>query len=311
MMYGPRVKSSYQSTTTYHHPDLLRTMLTAMGETSGFPAAADTAIPMSDMFAIPTVISVQSPANNAIVTSPMHVAASAGGAQPIVAMQVYVDHVLAKTVQGSSIVADLSVNPGAHLVVVQSWDSTGAYFKQPVNVTVVAQTQPAISVQSPIDNSTIGSLMQVTASATGPNPIVALQVYVDNTLKTTVQSSSINVSVPMTAGLHYVVLQSWDSKGNYFKQPLSVIVATQLGITIASPTAGQMLAGQVHVVASAVSANPIVATRIYVDNVSVYSTNAASVDAYLNLSPGSHYLVVQNWDSTGKVTKAAEPIIVQ
>jgi len=45
--------------------------------------------------------------------------------------------------------------------------------------------------------------------------------------------------------------------------------------------------------------------KIYVDNAIAYSINAAKLDAYVTMSSGSHYVVVQSWDSTGYVQKAA------
>lgn len=50
--------------------------------------------------------------------------------------------------------------------------------------------------------------------------------------------------------------------------------------------------------------------RIYLDNVSVYLVNAAQINTYVSASAGSHYLVVQAWDSTGAVFKAPETILV-
>jgi hypothetical protein len=45
--------------------------------------------------------------------------------------------------------------------------------------------------------------------------------------------------------------------------------------------------------------------RIYVDNVSVYSTAAAKIDASIAMSATKHNIVVQAWDSKGTVFKQA------
>ena len=75
------------------------------------------------------------------------------------------------------------------------------------------------------------------------------------------------------------------------------------GITVTSPANGSTVSSPVHVVASASSSNPIAAMRVYVDNVSVYLTYSNSIDTYITLSSGGHFIVVQSWDSTGLVTK--------
>lgn len=311
-MYGPQVKQGYRSTVTYHHESLLRTMLMAMGTNANFPGASNAAVPMSDMFAPrPTVISVAAPLNGSTVLSPMQVSASASGPKPIVAMQVYVDNKLMQTVNANAVRAEIPLSTGPHYVVLQSWDSSGSYTKQPVNVTIAAPKPSIINVQSPLNNATVSTTMNVVASAAGPNRIVALQVYVDNVLKATVQSNTVNVNIPVTPGSHNVVLQSWDNQGKYFKQPLNVTAVQPQGITILAPAPGATVGSPVNVVARASAENPIVDTRIYVDNNAVYNSSSANVNTDLVLGAGSHYLVVQNWDSTGKVTKATEMVTVK
>jgi hypothetical protein len=48
---------------------------------------------------------------------------------------------------------------------------------------------------------------------------------------------------------------------------------------------------------------PITAIRIYLDNASVYTVNASSLDTYVNAAPGTHYAIVQAWDAAGTVYK--------
>jgi hypothetical protein len=50
--------------------------------------------------------------------------------------------------------------------------------------------------------------------------------------------------------------------------------------------------------------------RIYVDNNSVYVTNAASLNTAVAIGSGTHYVVVQAWDSSGAVYKKALNITV-
>ena len=49
---------------------------------------------------------------------------------------------------------------------------------------------------------------------------------------------------------------------------------------------------------------------IYLDNAIQYKVSAATVDTYVSTSTGSHYVVVQSWDSTGYVQKQALTINV-
>ena len=50
--------------------------------------------------------------------------------------------------------------------------------------------------------------------------------------------------------------------------------------------------------------------RIYIDSVSVFVTNSASLDVSLTVATGSHNVVVQAWDSSGAVFKTPLSITV-
>ena len=84
---------------------------------------------------------------------------------------------------------------------------------------------------------------------------------------------------------------------------LTLATASFAGVTVSSPAAGSTSGSPVHFVASATSASPITAMRIYVDNISVYLVSAGSLDTSVTMSAGTHNVVVQAWDSTGAVFK--------
>jgi hypothetical protein len=81
-------------------------------------------------------------------------------------------------------------------------------------------------------------------------------------------------------------------------------------VTVSSPSAGSSAGSPVHVVASSSSSQPIVAMAVYFDNTLMYKVSAANVDTSIATSTGSHYVVVQSWDSTGYVQKQALTINV-
>lgn len=81
-------------------------------------------------------------------------------------------------------------------------------------------------------------------------------------------------------------------------------------VAISSPASGATVGSPVHVVASASSAHPITAMRIYLDGVSVFLGSAAQIDTSVAAASGSHLLVVQAWDSTGAVFKTSVTITV-
>ena len=73
------------------------------------------------------------------------------------------------------------------------------------------------------------------------------------------------------------------------------------GVSVSSPSAGATASSPVHFVASASGSYPITAMRIYVDSVSAYLVDAASLNTSLAMSAGSHSISVQAWDTQGHV----------
>src|SRR3954463_2235463 len=82
------------------------------------------------------------------------------------------------------------------------------------------------------------------------------------------------------------------------------------GVTVSSPTAGSSLGSPVHFVASASSTSSVNAMKIYVDNNVAYSVSASKLDTNVTMSAGSHYVVVQAWDTSGNVLKTPMNITV-
>jgi len=142
-MIGPQIKAGFKSTTTYHHPSVLRTMLEALGTTANFPSAANTAPDMREFFVgntAPTastgVVTVSSPTSNTVTGPSISLAASAAASNPITFMRIYVDSVSVASASTSKIAATVSMSKATHSVVFQAWDSKGNVYKTPKTITV-------------------------------------------------------------------------------------------------------------------------------------------------------------------------------
>ncbi len=74
------------------------------------------------------------------------------------------------------------------------------------------------------------------------------------------------------------------------------------GVTISSPASGATVPSSVNFVASAVSSTSrrITAMRLYVDNVTKYTVNAANLNTTITLPAGAHNITVVAWDSSGR-----------
>src|SRR5207248_4757726 len=184
-----------------------------------------------------------------------------------------------------------------------------------VSLLATAAMAQTVTINQPAAGATVGSPVQVVASAaSGSYKITAMRVYVDSAAKTTVSASSISTSVGLAAGKHYLTVVAWNAAGQSAKSSMYINVGsapapTPSGtgsISVASPANGATVGSPAHFVASASapSGRLITAMRIYVDYNSVYLANAAALDTYVNLAAGSHNTVVQAWDNTGAVYKS-------
>ena len=148
VVIGPKVKAGFKSTSFYQHQNVLRTMLDALGVHT-YPGNAGSTADMADLFgatsnppppsgciAASTGVTVCSPGAGSTDASPVHFVAAAKSTHPITTMRIYIDNSPKFTINASSLNTSLAVASGAHSVVVQAWDSTGAVFKTPLTIHV-------------------------------------------------------------------------------------------------------------------------------------------------------------------------------
>lgn len=282
LMVGPGVKKQFKSTTLYQHQNLLRTVMSALGITS-YPAAAATAASMTDAFT--------------------------GSASP-------------------SPSPTPTPSPSPTPTPKPSPSPTPTPSPSPTPTPTPTPTPPpsactaaitGVTVCAPSGGSTMNSPVRFTAAAKSSLPITAMRIYIDSVSVYLTNAASLDVSLAVSLGTHNVVIQAWNSGGSVFKTPLTITVGGTStactpgtsGVTVCTPLAGSTDGSPVHVTAAAKSSvGPITAMRIYVDNVSMYLTKAASLDTFVSMAAGSHNMVVQAWDSSGAVYKNARTITV-
>ena len=169
-------------------------------------------------------VTVSSPANNAIVASPVSINASATSGHVITGWHIYVDGVDSFAAgQVTSISASVAMSVGTHTVIVRAWDSTGAFGDQTLTLNVA--TGPAVTVSTPANNASVTSPFTVSASATGPRVITGWHIYANSVdVFAAGQVSSINASLSLAAGTYTLIVRAWDSSGAFGDQTLTVTV---------------------------------------------------------------------------------------
>jgi len=227
-MVGPQVKPGYKSVTTYHQPSVLKTMLQALGTTANFPAAANTAPDMREFFktnvlsGIGGSVTISAPTASTVTGPGVHVAAKATAANPITFMRIYVDGVSVYSASAGSVDTTLNMSNGTHTMVFQAWDTKGTVYKATKAITVTTSAG-GVTILAPT-GSTVTSPAHLAASASAPNPIIAMKIYVDSVSKYSANASSVDTTLSLSKGTHNVIFQAWDSNGNVYKAPKTITV---------------------------------------------------------------------------------------
>ncbi len=177
-------------------------------------------------------VTICAPAANSTVNSPVHVVAGTTNSAGVTNMKIYVDGVSKYSVASNKIDTTLAIASGTHRLTVQSYDKAGRYVNQTEYFTVgtssgcTANTaDPSITICSPTAGSTVSSPVHVVAKTTDSAGVAALDIYVDNQLAYKSTASSVDTTLSMGAGSHYIVVQVWDNAGRILKQPVTVTVS--------------------------------------------------------------------------------------
>jgi hypothetical protein len=267
-------------------------------------------------------VNVASPLNGSSVTSPVHFVANATSGCSINALRIYVDNQAMYTVNAASLDTSLNLSTGTHSVVLQAWDSSGAVAKaaMSINVSPACRSSASVSIAAPTAGYTLPSPLNLAATATSGCKITKTSVMVDGTQMSSTATSSVSMPLTLATGNHNVMVQTWDETGATASSSVTVgsvnlnsctISTTNRTVTICYPMASTTVPGALRVVAGATGTNGVTAMKIYIDNSPVYLTNSGKIDTTINLSTGTHYLVVQAWDNGGGVFKSGRYVTVK
>ncbi len=249
-------------------------------------------------------ISISSPSNGATVSSPVHFVGSAnGGSFPVTAVRIYADNQSVYTTNSATMDTMVPMANGNHFVVVQAWNSSGQVFKAPMNITVSGVTTAGgagVSVSSPADGSTVGSPVQFVASATPTSGrvITAMRIYADSQSAFAVNASSLNTSLNLANGGHFIAIQAWDNTGAVYKKTLNITVGSNPNPTpTPSPTPAPNSPYQANINATgqwigAHSIAPDGAILFGDAKINPYFSNLAGIGMTRN---PANYGQVQNW----------------
>ncbi len=171
-------------------------------------------------------VSVTSPSNNATVTSPFALDASASdcSSQPVSAIGYSLDNSTSTAiVDSTSVAASVTAATGAHTLHVKAWGNGGALCTANVAINVApASTTPApsqpvsnLAISSPANGASVSSPFNVAASAStcSSQTVTSMGYSLDSGSSTIVNGTSINTQVSAAAGQHTLYVKAWGASG--------------------------------------------------------------------------------------------------
>jgi DNA-binding beta-propeller fold protein YncE len=175
--------------------------------------------------------------------------------------------------------------------------------------TVCAWAAPTITVASPragtVGTPTYFDATASTASCAGG--ISAVRIYTAPGVSAfTTNSPHLETFLNLKPGTYNTVIQAWDNCGGVSKFPITITVTGSAGVHVFLPSTTSSTT-PVHIAASAENsacAGGISAVRIYPSSgVNAFTSSGATLDAFLDLLPGTYTAVAQAWDTCGHVFK--------
>jgi len=181
---------------------------------------------------------------------------------------------------------------------------------------------PSVTLCAP-RTSTASPMRIIGGSTDFGSPVQAMQISIDG-VAIFQQSGwgAMDMYAVAPAGNHTLSIGAIDNYGRKFETDRLITVAgstnapcTDRGIspvvTICSPIPGARTADSIHVVATSVGISPVASTTVYLDSKEQYSVSGNTVDTYLDVSDGVHWIKVLSTDDTGSSWSASERVISQ
>lgn len=244
---------------------------------------------------------ITSPANGSTLGSPVRVTVNAVSGNPISAMVVYVDYNEVYRTYSGTVDTFVAMSAGAHLLVTNAWDSSGALLQAKSNITVGSGPTPALAVSISAATATASTSASTDSTATITSSVISWGDGATSAGPTATHTYARGGNYTITATLT-------DSLGLSSSKSAAVTAA---GVVIWSPLNGAVAGSPVHVTATAYDSRKIASMIVYVDGAKKYLVYANTLDTHITMNKGTHRVTINSWeDVTGLVFQSSATVTV-
>ncbi|HEV7523256.1 MAG TPA: hypothetical protein VGP89_19295 [Candidatus Angelobacter sp.] len=282
-------------------------------------------------------LAICQPSANSTIYQVPHIEAIANPTSgSITNMKVYIDSQLVfQNGSGTLSLFEGGVSNGTHHLVINAWDSFGRLYQASENFSVSGNlpftcpvTGVGVRICAPATGSTVSQNLGFSAGFKGSTAIKFVRAYLDSTdvfdlAPASGQNSIVVGAVNAPPGTHTLSVVAWDTNNTVYKSSVSIKTYFEAGcpprgntcnpgIYQSTPNDGDDVQSPFRVNASVQNNTAAVtAMKAYIDGTQVGASSGPTFDQPITAAKGTHILVIQAWDTAGKLYRLTENVNVQ
>jgi hypothetical protein len=282
-------------------------------------------------------LAICQPSANSTIYQVPHIEAVANPTSgSISTMKVYIDNKLIFRNGGGSLdLFEGGVSNGTHHLVINAWDDFGRLYQASENFSVTGNlpfscpvTGVGVRICAPTTGSVVSQNLGFSAGFKGNTAIKFVRTYLDSTdvfdfAPASGQTSVVASGVNAVPGTHTFTVVAWDTNNTVYKSSVSIKTyyegdcppkgnTCNPGIYQTTPNDGDDVQSPFRVNASVQNNTAsITAMKAYVDGVLVGASSGPTFDQPVSAAKGTHILIIQAWDTAGKLYRLTENVNVQ
>lgn len=294
------------------------------------PASAACPVPAS------VKLSICQPSASSTVYQVPHIEAVANPASgSISTMKVYIDNKQVFQTAGPEIsLFEGGVSNGTHHLVINAWDNFGRLytaeelFAVTGNLPACLPSGVGVRICAPASGQTVSENLALSLGFKGNAPIKRVIAYVGSTpvfdfVPAPGQTQVIGEGAGTTAGTHILNVVAWDTNNVTYKSSVSFRAyyeggcpprgtTCNPGIYPVTPNDGDDVQSPFRVSASVQNNTAaITSMKVYLDGLVAGASSGPTFDQPLTAQRGTHIMVIQAWDTAGKLYRVTENVNVQ
>jgi hypothetical protein len=288
----------------------------AIDESDNIGAAPVTAVTVNPSDNTPPVVNIINPIDGQTVFGNINIVADATDNVQVARVEFYIDGLAVDTVLNRpyDYLWKTSFNDiGDHTIFARAFDSSSNTSISPVITVTVDTTNviPSVNIRNPLDGQIVSGIVNIVAEATDDDGVERVEFYIDGIKEQIVSAPPYTYSwntMQVKAGDHNIYAKAFDLNSNSGISPaITVTVDTSIDntlpvVNIVNPSNGQLVSGNVNIVAEASDDNGVEQIEFYIDGFLGKTVTTPPYNYLWNtnlVKAGNHNIYAKAFDPSG------------